>query len=76
MVLGAVTAAAGLFFYLRVIVVMFFQPAPGIGPGTARAPLAVPRGALIAILVALAVTIFFGLVPWPLLDWVQSAVPL
>ncbi len=55
---------------------MFFQPAPGTGPGTARAQLAVPRGALIAILVALAVTIFFGLVPWPLLDWVQSAVPL
>ena len=75
-VLGVVAAAAGLYFYLRMIVVMFFQPAAGTGPGTARAPLAVPKPAFIVILVSVAVTVFLGLVPWPLLNWVQSALPL
>ena len=75
-VVGVIAAAAGLFFYLRVIVVMFFQPAAAEGPGTARAPLHVPRNALAVILLTVAVTIFFGLVPWPLLNWVQWAIPL
>ncbi len=75
-VVGVVAAAAGLFFYLRVVVVMFFQPAAGAGPGAALAPLSVPRPALAVILITVAVTVFFGLVPWPLLNWVQSAMPL
>ena len=75
-VLGVVAATAGLFFYLRVIVVMYFRPAAAVGPGTARAPLQAPRLALPVILIAVAVTVFFGVVPWPLLNWVQWAVPL
>jgi NADH-quinone oxidoreductase subunit N len=74
-VVGVVAAAAGLFFYLRVIVVMFFRPAPD-APGTTPAPPRPARAALAVILVAVAVTVFFGLVPWPLLNWVQWALPL
>jgi NADH-quinone oxidoreductase subunit N len=75
-VLGVVSASAGLFFYLRVVVVMFFQRPAGTGPGTALAPLSVPRGPMIVVTVAVAVTVFFGIVPWPLLNWVQWALPL
>jgi NADH-quinone oxidoreductase subunit N len=75
-VLGVIAAAAGLYFYLRVIVLMFFQPAPGDGPGTTRAALEVPVPALIVLLLSVAVTVFLGLVPWPLLNWVQTALPL
>lgn len=75
-VVGVVAAAAGLFFYLRVIVVMFFEPVVAGGPGTARAPLQAPRVTLTVILVTVAVTVLFGLVPWPLLNWVQWALPL
>ena len=75
-VIGVVAAAAGLFFYLRVIVVMFFEQPAGAGPGTALAPLSVGRGPIMVVLVAVAITLFFGLVPWPLLNWVQWALPL
>ena len=75
-VLGVVFAAAGLFFYLRVVVVMFFQRPAGAGPGAALAALSLPRGPMIVVAVAVAVTVFFGFVPWPLLNWVQWALPL
>jgi NADH-quinone oxidoreductase subunit N len=75
-VLGVVAAAAGLFFYLRVIVVMFFEQPVGAGPGAALGPLSVPRGPLLVVVATVIVTIFFGLVPWPLLNWVQWALPL
>ena len=74
-VVGVISAAAGLYFYLRVIVVMFFQPAVE-GPGAASAPLVAPRPTLVVILIAVFVTVGFGLVPWPLLNWVQWALPL
>lgn len=75
-VVGVVTAAAGLYFYLRVIVVMFFQPAAAEGPGTLRAPPAAAKSTIAVVLLAVAITVFFGLVPWPLLNWVQWAMPL
>ena len=31
---------------------------------------------MIVVAVAVAVTVFFGFVPWPLLNWVQWALPL
>ena len=70
-VLGLVAAVGGLFFYLRLIVVMYMQPAAE----DASVP-RVPLGAGIAVGVAALVTIVVGFVPWPLLDWVRSAVPL
>ena len=75
-VLGVVSAAAGLFFYLRIIVVMFFEPAAAEGPGAARAPLSATRVTTAVILITVFMTVILGLVPWPLLNWVQWAVPL
>jgi len=65
-----VAAVAGLFFYLRVIVLMYMQPAEE------DALLAPALGARLSILIAATVTVVVGVVPWPLLDWVRDALPL
>ncbi len=76
-VVGVVTATAGLFFYLRVIVLMYMQaPAVAEAPGTASARPATPFPARLALGVAMVVTILFGVAPWPLLDAVADAIPL
>ncbi len=77
-IVGLVVAVAGLFFYLRVIVVMYFQaPALVEGPGTdvSRKVEASPSARTV-IAICAAVTLVFGLVPWPLLEWVEHALPL
>ena len=70
-IIGLVAAVGGLFFYLRLIVLMYMQPAADDAP-TPRAPL----GASVAVGFASLVTIAVGFVPWPLLDWVRDATPL
>jgi NADH-quinone oxidoreductase subunit N len=77
-IVGLVVAVAGLFFYLRVIVVMYFQaPVLAEGPGTAQASdVHVSPSGRAVIGVCAAVTLVFGVVPWPLLEWVQHALPL
>ncbi len=76
-ILGLATSVIGLFFYLRVIVLMYFQePVPAGAPGADTAP---PRPGLAGrTVLALcgAVTLAFGLFPWPLLRFVENALPL
>ncbi len=76
-IVGLVSAAAGLFFYLRVVVLMYMQePALAEAPGAA---LAVPEPTTpqrVTLYGAAAVTLVFGIVPWPLLEVVADAVPL
>lgn len=66
-----VATVAGLFFYLRIIVLMYMQ-APA---DDAAAAIGVGRGARAALAVAAAATIVFGVAPWPLLDVVRDALP-
>ncbi|MBI5156980.1 MAG: NADH-quinone oxidoreductase subunit N [Acidimicrobiia bacterium] len=68
-VLALVAAVAGLFFYLRVVVLMYMQPAEGSGS------VPVPLGARIVLVVAAVVTVLAGVVPWPLLRWLGEALP-
>jgi NADH-quinone oxidoreductase subunit N len=76
-VLALVVAVAGLFFYLRVIVLMYFtEPALAEAPGTATASPQVDGPARVVLGVAAAVTLGLGLVPWPLLELVGNALPL
>jgi NADH-quinone oxidoreductase subunit N len=70
-ILGLVAAVGGLFFYLRLIVVMYMQPAAD----DAAHP-QVHFGSRFAVGVTALVTIVVGFVPWPLLDWVRDAIPL
>ena len=70
-IVGVIASVAGLFFYLRVIVLMYMQPA-GVGAGR----IGVPAGARVVLAVAAIVTVIVGVVPWPLLDWLRNAIPL
>jgi NADH-quinone oxidoreductase subunit N len=76
-IVGLVASVAGFFFYLRVIVLMYMhEPAVAEAPGTMRARLE-PVGAIRWVLIiAVAVTIAFGVIPTPLLDLVRQALPL
>jgi NADH-quinone oxidoreductase subunit N len=69
-VVALVASVAGLFFYLRVVVLMFFEePALAEAPGTATASPRMTRGAGFVILLTAGLTILLGVVPWPLLNF-------
>ena len=69
-ILALVSAVAGLFFYLRVVVLMYMQPGDGV------TEIRVPLGTRIALGVAVIVTVLAGVAPWPLLKWLGEALPL
>jgi len=73
---GVVATVAGLFFYLRVIVLMYMQPAAVEGPDTKAERITAPRGVGFVLVAAALVTLVAGLVPWPLLEWLRDALPL
>ncbi len=68
-VLALVAAVAGLFFYLRVVVLMYMQP------GDAAA-IKTPGGTRLVLLGSAVFTVVAGVVPWPLLRWLGEALPL
>ncbi len=77
MIVGVVAATAGLFFYLRVIVLMYMQePVLAEAPGTATAVPTATDALQLGLVVCGAVTVIFGIVPWPLLEVLQDALPL
>lgn len=69
-IVALVAAVAGLFFYLRVVVLMYMQPAERVDR------IAVPLGTRIVLVVASVVTVAAGVVPWPFLRWLGEALPL
>ena len=71
-IVGLIAAVAGLFFYLRVVVLMYMED-PGEEPA---ADVEVGRAAGATLAVASLATIAFGVAPWPLLDVVRDALPL
>jgi NADH-quinone oxidoreductase subunit N len=71
-VIALVISAAAAFFYLRIVVMMYFAEPPEAGPTIAVAsPLTT-----VAIGLGVAVTIFLGIVPQPVLDLAQNAAHL
>lgn len=70
---GLVAAVAGLFFYLRVIVLMYMEQSEDDSPA---AGVRVGWGTRITLGVASLATIAFGVAPWSLLDVVRDALPL
>ncbi len=73
--IGAVASVAGLFFYLRVIVLMYMNPQGEQTAGAAGSP-GVSDSLRIALTGVAVVTLAFGIVPGPLLDVVTTALPL
>jgi NADH-quinone oxidoreductase subunit N len=75
-IVGLLSATAGLFFYLRVIVLMYFQePALAEAPGAATAAPEPTGPQRVTLLSVVAVTVAFGIVPWPLLEAAADALP-
>ncbi len=74
-ILGAVASVAGLFFYLRVIVLMYMTPAAE-GTAVATGSIRVGDPMRLALTGVAVVTLAFGIAPGPLLDVVTSALPL
>ena len=68
-VVGVLASAVAVYFYIRVIVLMFFTDSP------ADAPEFRPQSGLTVIVVAvpLAVTMVLGMFPQPVLDLVDAA---
>jgi NADH-quinone oxidoreductase subunit N len=73
-VLAVLATVAGLYFYLRVIVVMYMSAA-GEAEGATPSPM-VGWGARLALAVAAVVTLVLGIAPWPLLQVLRDALPL
>ena len=72
-IVGLVAAVAGLYFYLRVIVLAYFQDPD---PAVADLPVIAPRSSRIALAVCVFFTFVFGVIPWPLLNLTAESLPL
>ena len=63
-----ITSAIGLFYYLRIIAVMYGQPSESpAGPSTLA-----PAGSLVLALLT-ALLVWFGVFPGPLLSLIRNA---
>jgi NADH-quinone oxidoreductase subunit N len=67
---GLVASVAGFFFYIRIIVVMYMEePVLAEAPGADVAKPVVSPNVEVVLAIAIAITIFFGLYPTPLLNF-------
>lgn len=72
-IVGLVSAVAGLFFYLRLIVLAYFnEPEPEL----ADTPIVAPFSTRLALAVCVGFTVLFGVLPWPLLNLTAESLPL
>ncbi|MEN8040217.1 MAG: NADH-quinone oxidoreductase subunit N [Actinomycetota bacterium] len=67
--IGTLTTVIGLAFYLRVVAAIF-------SAGDDDSAIEPSLSARFAVVISTAVTVVFGIVPWPLLDVVRDALPL
>ena len=72
-IVGLVSAVAGLYFYLRLIVLAYFHDPD---PALADVPITAPRSTRLALAVCVSFTLLFGVLPWPLLNLTSEALPL
>jgi NADH-quinone oxidoreductase subunit N len=68
-IVGLIASAIAVFFYVRIIVLMFFSDPPSDGPTVAVPSLWITGG----ITVAAALTVALGVLPGPLLDLAEQA---
>ncbi len=72
-IVGLVAAVAGLYFYLRLVVLAYFyDPVPEV----ADVPVAASRATRIALAVCVFSSFVFGVIPWPLLNLTGESLPL
>ena len=68
-IVGVLTSVVSVFFYLRIVVMMYMTPAES----PVRIP-RVPRVAGAALIVSAALTVYLGVVPTQVLDWAAASV--
>jgi NADH-quinone oxidoreductase subunit N len=69
-VAGLVASVAGFFFYIRIMVLMYMEePAMAEAPGADVAKPAVSPNVEVVLGIAIIITIFFGIYPTPLLNF-------
>jgi NADH-quinone oxidoreductase subunit N len=69
LVIGVINSAIASYYYLRIIVVMYMRE-----PREERPVAAVPPGLGIALALSLAITVFLGVFPRPVLDYLSRSV--
>jgi len=68
-IVGVLTSVVSVFFYLRVVVMMYMTPAGG----RVRFP-AVPRAAGVALAVSAILIFYLGILPTRVLDWAAASI--
>jgi NADH-quinone oxidoreductase subunit N len=68
-ILGVLTSVVSVFFYLRVVVMMYMTPSE-----TPRTLPAVPAVAGAALVVSAVLIFYLGILPTRVLDWAASSV--
>ena len=69
-IIGVLTSVVSVFFYLRVVVMMYMAD----GPAATSAPVETPRVALAALAAAVAVIFYLGVLPARILDLAVASV--
>ena len=70
-IIGVLTSVVSVFFYLRIVVMMYMTPADADG----RAPLpAVPQIAGAALVVSALLVLYLGILPTRVLDWAAASI--
>jgi NADH-quinone oxidoreductase subunit N len=69
-VIGVLTSVVSVFFYLRIVVMMYMTPS---GETIARFP-AVPKVAGAALVVSALVILYLGILPARVLDWAAASI--
>jgi NADH-quinone oxidoreductase subunit N len=69
-IIGVLTSVVSVFFYLRVVVMMYMTPS---GDFPARIP-SVPKIAGAALIVSAALVFYLGLLPTRVLDWAAASI--
>ena len=68
-IIGVLTSVVSVFFYLRIVVMMYMTPAES----PARFP-AVPRLAGAALVVSAILVFYLGILPTRVLDWAAASI--
>ena len=68
-IIGVLTSVVSVFFYLRIVVMMYMAP----GESSAPVP-AIPRMAGLALVVSALLTFYLGILPTRVLDWAAASI--
>jgi NADH-quinone oxidoreductase subunit N len=68
-IVGVLTSVVSVFFYLRIVVMMYMTP----GDGRPTMP-AIPRIAAAALIVSAGMVLYLGILPSRVLDWAAASI--